>query len=49
MDATVSAQVRLVRSRPAREADLVAKVAAGEPAIVGARYELSTQLVHRVG
>ncbi|MFE6773743.1 carbonic anhydrase [Streptomyces fimicarius] len=49
VDATVSAQVRLVRSRLAREADLAAKVAAGELAIVGARYELSTQLVHRVG
>ncbi|WP_408993063.1 hypothetical protein [Streptomyces sp. 1268] len=49
MDATAGAQVRLVRSRPAREADLAAKGAAGEPAIVGARYELSTQWVHRVG
>ncbi|MGW7593109.1 carbonic anhydrase [Streptomyces rubiginosohelvolus] len=49
VDATVSAQVRLVRSRLARETDLAAKVAAGELAIVGARYELSTQLVHGVG
>ncbi|MEU5367470.1 carbonic anhydrase [Streptomyces sp. NPDC005951] len=48
VDATVSAQVRLVRSRLAREADLAAKVSAGELAIVGARYELRTQLVHRV-
>ncbi|MFE2291861.1 carbonic anhydrase [Streptomyces sp. NPDC059452] len=49
VDATVSAQVRLVRDRLAREADLAAKVAAGKLAIVGARYELSTQLVHRIG
>nr|WP_202474533.1 carbonic anhydrase [Streptomyces sp. SID5466] len=49
VDATVSAQVRLVRSRLARETDLASKVAAGELAIVGARYELSTELVHRVG
>ncbi|MET8058413.1 carbonic anhydrase [Streptomyces microflavus] len=48
VDATVSAQVRLVRSRLARERDLAAKVAAGELEIVGARYELSTQLVHRI-
>ncbi|WP_314223838.1 hypothetical protein [Streptomyces zaehneri] len=25
-----------------------AKISAGEPAVVGARYELTTQLVHRV-
>ncbi|WP_256062156.1 MULTISPECIES: carbonic anhydrase [unclassified Streptomyces] len=49
VDATVDAQVRLVRSRLAREADLAAKVTAGKLAIVGARYELGTQLVHRVG
>lgn len=48
VDATVSAQVRLVRSRLAGEADLAAKVAAGELEIVGARYELNTQLVHRI-
>ncbi|QTA29966.1 carbonic anhydrase [Streptomyces sp. CA-256286] len=48
VDATVSAQVRLVRSRLARERDLAAKVAAGELEIVGARYELGTQLVHRI-
>lgn len=48
VDATVSAQVRLVRSRLARERDLAAKVASGELEIVGARYELSTQLVHRI-
>lgn len=48
VDATVSAQVNLVRSRLAGEADLAAKVAAGELEIVGARYELNTQLVHRI-
>lgn len=48
VDATVSAQVGLVRSRLAADADLAAKVAAGELEIVGARYELNTQLVHRV-
>ncbi|WP_329038791.1 carbonic anhydrase [Streptomyces sp. NBC_01725] len=48
VDATVSAQVNLVRSRLAGEADLAAKVAAGELQIVGARYELNTQLVHRI-
>ncbi|MFF5826694.1 carbonic anhydrase [Streptomyces bacillaris] len=48
VDATVSAQVRLVRNRLAREADLAAQVAAGKLAVVGARYELNTQLVHRI-
>ncbi|WP_418961187.1 carbonic anhydrase [Streptomyces tritici] len=48
VDATVSAQVRLVRSRLAAESDLAAKVEAGRLAIVGARYELTSQLVHRV-
>ncbi|MFD4700776.1 carbonic anhydrase [Streptomyces niveus] len=48
VDATVGAQVRLVRSRLAAEADLAAKVAEGKLEIVGARYELNTQLVHRL-
>ncbi|MEV0774401.1 carbonic anhydrase [Streptomyces sp. NPDC050433] len=48
VDATVSAQVGLVRSRLAAEPDLAAKVAAGKLEIVGARYELNTQLVHRI-
>ncbi|MFG2332679.1 carbonic anhydrase [Streptomyces sp. NPDC048604] len=48
IDATVSAQVRLVRSRLAADADLAARIAAGRLAIVGARYELTSQLVHRV-
>ncbi|MFE4498067.1 carbonic anhydrase, partial [Streptomyces niveus] len=48
VNATVSAQVQLVRSRLAAEADLAAKVAEGKLEIVGARYELNTQLVHRL-
>ncbi|MET9764818.1 carbonic anhydrase [Streptomyces sp. NPDC006372] len=48
IDATVSANVRLVRSRLAAEPELAARVAAGRLAIVGARYELTTQAVHRV-
>ncbi|MEE1754676.1 carbonic anhydrase [Streptomyces sp. SP18CS02] len=48
VDATVTANVRLVRSRLAAEPDLAAKVDAGALAIVGARYELGSQLVHPV-
>ncbi|MFE9727388.1 carbonic anhydrase [Streptomyces sp. NPDC005794] len=48
VDATVSAQVELVRSRLAGEADLAARVAAGKLEIVGARYALDTQRVHRL-
>ncbi|WP_406865078.1 carbonic anhydrase [Streptomyces sp. HUAS MG47] len=48
IDATVTAQVRLVRSRLAAETDLAARIAAGRLAIVGARYELTSQLVHRI-
>jgi carbonic anhydrase len=48
VDATIDANVRAVRSRIAAEPDLAAKVAAGELAVVGARYELTTQLVHRL-
>ncbi|EFL36932.1 carbonate dehydratase [Streptomyces viridochromogenes DSM 40736] len=48
IDATVSANVRLVRSRLAAEPELAARVADGRLAIVGARYELTTQTVHRV-
>lgn len=35
-------------SRLASEPDLAARVAEGKPAIVGARYELTTQLVRRI-
>jgi carbonic anhydrase len=48
IDATINANVRMVRSRLAAEPDLAAKVASGDLAIVGARYELNTQRVHRV-
>ncbi|WP_240436950.1 carbonic anhydrase [Streptomyces sporangiiformans] len=47
IDATIDANVALVRSRLAAEPDLAAKVATGDLAIVGARYELTNQLVHR--
>lgn len=47
-DATVDANVALVRGRLAAEPDLAAKVAEGKLAIVGARYELTTQLVHQI-
>ncbi|MET9554430.1 carbonic anhydrase [Streptomyces sp. NPDC006645] len=48
VDSTVNAQVRLVRSSLASDPDLAAKVAEGKLEIVGARYELNTQLVHRL-
>ncbi|MET9832901.1 carbonic anhydrase [Streptomyces sp. NPDC006385] len=48
VDSTIDANVRAVRARLAAEPDLAAKVAAGELAVVGARYELTTQRVHRV-
>ncbi|SOR84210.1 MULTISPECIES: carbonic anhydrase [Streptomyces] len=48
IDATVSANVRLVRSQLAAEPELAARVETGKLAIVGARYELTTQAVHRV-
>ncbi|MGI5350407.1 carbonic anhydrase [Streptomyces sp. CA-250714] len=46
--ATIDANVRLVRSRLAVEPDLAAAVNSGSLAVVGARYELTTQRVHRV-
>ncbi|ALO05985.1 Carbonic anhydrase [Streptomyces venezuelae] len=48
IDATVSAQVRRVRSQLAAEPDLAARIGAGRLAIVGARYELTRQLVRPV-
>ncbi|WP_406008137.1 carbonic anhydrase [Streptomyces sp. NBC_00637] len=48
VDATIDANIRAVRSRLAAEPDLAAKISAGELAVVGARYELTTQLVHRL-
>ncbi|MFF8035507.1 MULTISPECIES: carbonic anhydrase [unclassified Streptomyces] len=49
VDATVDANVRHVRARLASEPDLAARVSAGRLAVVGARYELTNQLVHRIG
>jgi carbonic anhydrase len=49
IDATINANVELIRSRLAAEPDLAAKVDAGKLLIVGARYELTNQLVHRIG
>ncbi|MFD9435555.1 carbonic anhydrase [Streptomyces sp. NPDC060002] len=48
VDSTIDANIRAVRSRLAAEPDLAAKISAGELAVVGARYELTTQLVHRI-
>lgn len=48
IDSTVDANIRLIRSRLAAEPDLAAKVDSGALAIVGARYELTTQRVHAV-
>lgn len=44
--ATIDANVRLVRSKLDAEPDLAAKVKTGKVAIVGARYDLTTQRVH---
>ncbi|MFB7934003.1 carbonic anhydrase [Streptomyces sp. NPDC056039] len=48
VDATVDANVRLVRSKLAAEPDLAARITSGKLAIVGARYELTDQTVHHV-
>lgn len=48
VDATVDANVLAVRSLLAAEPDLAAKITSGELAVVGARYELTTQAVHRL-
>ncbi|MER6313755.1 carbonic anhydrase [Streptomyces sp. NPDC001581] len=45
VDATINAHVREVRRRLAAEPDLAGKVAAGELAVVAARYELRDQQV----
>lgn len=49
VDATIDANIRLIRSQLAADPDLAAKVDSGALAIVGARYELTTQRVHRIG
>ncbi|MFD7455871.1 carbonic anhydrase [Streptomyces sp. NPDC059868] len=48
VDATIDANIRLVRSRLAADKDLAEREADGRLSIVGARYELTSQLVHRV-
>ncbi|MFF7813406.1 carbonic anhydrase [Streptomyces sp. NPDC007945] len=48
VDAAVTAQVGLVRSRLAAEPDLAARIAEGRLAVVGARYELTNQVVREV-
>ncbi|MGI5430775.1 carbonic anhydrase [Streptomyces sp. CA-179760] len=48
IDATVDANVSLVRSKLEAEPDLATRIATGKLAIVGARYELTDQTVHRV-
>lgn len=48
IDATITANVRLVRGLLLAEPDLAARVEAGGLAVVGARYELGSQLVHTV-
>ncbi|MET9965836.1 carbonic anhydrase [Streptomyces sp. NPDC006356] len=45
---TIDANVRAVRARLAAEPDLAAMVDAGKLAVVGARYDLTTQRVSRV-
>nr|WTB34827.1 carbonic anhydrase [Streptomyces sp. NBC_00830] len=48
VDASIDANIRLVRSRLTAEPDLAAKVSSGQLGIVGARYELTSQLVHPI-
>lgn len=48
VDSTINRQVALVHRRRSAEPDLAAKIAAGELAVVGARYELDSQLVHTI-
>ncbi|MEU9353511.1 carbonic anhydrase [Streptomyces griseoloalbus] len=48
IDAAIDANIRRVRARLTSEPDLAARVSAGRLAVVGARYELTNQLVHRV-
>ncbi|WP_055523148.1 carbonic anhydrase [Streptomyces graminilatus] len=48
VDATIDANIRLIRAQLAAEPDLAAKVDSGALAVVGARYELTTQRVHRI-
>ncbi|MDX3212582.1 carbonic anhydrase, partial [Streptomyces scabiei] len=44
--ATIDANVRLVRSKVVADPDVAARLKAGKVAVVGARYDLTTQRVH---
>ncbi|MEV6400774.1 carbonic anhydrase [Streptomyces sp. NPDC051907] len=46
IDSTVSRNVGLVRGRIAAEPELASRIADGRLTVVGARYELGSQLVH---
>ncbi|WP_240803937.1 carbonic anhydrase [Streptomyces sp. A0592] len=48
IDAAITANVRLVRGRLAAEPEMAARTAAGALAVVGARYELTSQRVRLV-
>lgn len=48
LDATIDANIKRVRSEIASVPELAAKVDAGKLLIVGARYELTSQRVHRI-
>ncbi|WP_327252627.1 carbonic anhydrase [Streptomyces sp. NBC_01244] len=48
VDAAITANVRLVRSRLVAEPDLTPRITAGRLAVIGARYELTSQRVHRI-
>jgi carbonic anhydrase len=47
-DATINSNVALIRGRLAADPDLAAKIAEGKLAVVGARYELTTQRVQQI-
>ncbi|MEV7556485.1 carbonic anhydrase [Streptomyces sp. NPDC089795] len=48
VDAAITGNVRRVRSRLAAEPTLAPRITAGTLAVVGARYELTSQRVHRI-
>ncbi|MCX4821143.1 carbonic anhydrase [Streptomyces sp. NBC_01142] len=48
IDSSISRNVGLVRRRLATEPDLATRIATGDLAVVGARYELHNQLVHAI-
>ncbi|MFK4600330.1 carbonic anhydrase [Streptomyces pristinaespiralis] len=48
VDSTITRNVQMVTRLLAQEPDLAARIAAGKLEVVGARYELSSQLVHTV-